>query len=144
MSALCLCGCGQPARSPKGFASRACAFRLYNAQKAKDAIIRHGQAPLCAYCHVCPVKWYRSRGRWNTYCDQMCSASAIRENLTPAQRAANTVRLRGFTEARRAQNLLVNRLLAEALRGRESLSAAEALAFGLTLYRKSWQSGHHA
>lgn len=140
----CHCGCGQPGRSLKGYASQACTFRHWNTKKAEQALIRRGPAPMCAYCHVCPVKWYRSRSRWNTYCDQFCSAYAIRVNLTEAQRAANAVRLRGFTEARRAKNPLVNRLLAEALHGRESLSAAEALIFGLTLYRKSWQLGHHA
>jgi hypothetical protein len=140
----CLCGCGQPARSPKGYASRACAFRFYNAQKARKAIVKRGPAPMCAYCHVCPVKWYRSRARWNTYCDQFCSASAIRGNLTEAQRVANAARLRGFTAARRAENPLVNRLLAETLQGRESVSAAEALEFGLKVYRQAWQQGHHA
>jgi membrane peptidoglycan carboxypeptidase len=99
---------------------------------------------MCAYCHVCLVKWYRARSRWNNYCDRMCSAAAIKQNLTAAQKAANNARLRSFTEARRAENPLVHRLLAEALQGREGLSAAEALEFGLKVYRQAWQQGHHA
>jgi len=140
----CRCNCGQPARTAKGYTSRRCAMQYANHLRVERALAKRGQAPLCAYCGVCHVKWYKARAHWNTYCDKVCANNAIHANTSPEQRERNNSRLRAFVLARRLDNPAVRMLVAEALRGRESLSAVEVMNLALTADRGGWKRGYNA